>query len=219
MGGVLSVATRPVRYTLMVYDPKGRTSDYGLRGVFRTGISAQASATWSGRAADRPTTMGVSVTGTTADGEDLSEVMLPPDLRGGDRDGSWRVAVQGSHLLIASRTRPGKGLGLYVKGALSDGNPNVIRASVVGGVTGHGLMEARPDDSVGVGFYANAFSDALQSAVTPLVRFGDEQGIEMFYSIALRRWLRVAADVQVVNPARADVRLAVVGGVRMTVVF
>lgn len=182
-------------------------------------MNAQFGVTWAGSLDERPTSVGVSLTGSTADGADLSEVLIPPDLRGGPKNGSWGVALQASHLVAESPAQKGKGLGLYGKAALADGNPNVIRASFTGGLAVHGVLESRPDDSFGVGLYWYNFSDELQSTVSPLVGFNDEQGLEVFYNLALRRWFRVAADLQVVNPAQAGNDLVVVGGLRVNLVF
>ena len=79
-----------------------------------------------------------------------ARVLLPPELQGETKKGSWGVAVQAGHLLAESPVQKGKGLGIYGKAALSDGNPNVIRASFSGGLAAHGALEDAPYDSFGV---------------------------------------------------------------------
>jgi porin len=219
VGGLLAVASAPWTYTVMVYDPNDMTAEYWDANLFADGISTQVGATWSGTVADRATNLGVTATYSTEEGADLSEVLLPPELRGGTKQGSWGLGAQFGHLLAPSTVRPGRGLGVYGRVALSDGNPNVIRASLVGGLAAHGMVGSRPHDSFGLGYYFYNFSNELQEAIAPVIGVGDEQGVETFYSLAVTRWFRVGANLQVVAPATRDTRTAVVASVRVNVVF
>ena len=63
------------------------------------------------------------------------------------------------------------------------------------------------------------FSDDLQDAVSPLIEFDDEQGFEAFYNVAVTPWFHIAADLQVINPARGANDTAVVGGLRANIRF
>ena len=161
----------------------------------------------------------MTATYSTEEGADLSEVLLPPELRGGTKKGSWGANAQVGHLVVPSKVVPGRGLGVYARVSLSDGNPNFIRGFLVGGLAGHGLLASRPQDSFGLGYYFYNFSRNLREALRPAIGVGDEQGAELFYRLAVRRWFRVGANVQVVNPAARANRTAVVGSVRANVVF
>jgi hypothetical protein len=89
--------------------------------------------------------------------------------------------------VASSATLPGKGLGPYAKAAIA----------------GHAIVPGRPLDYFGVGYFFYNFSNELQDAVARLGDFDDEQGIEAFYTLAVTPWLRLTADLQWVNPARA----------------
>jgi porin len=219
MGAVLTAARAPFSYTVMVYDPDDRTTDYGVSSLFENGVNAQVGVTWNGVVGGRATNVGVSATGSTTDKIDFGDILLPPELQGPTRDGSWNLAVQAGHLIVPSAVQKGRGLGVYAKAAIADGNPNIIRRSVAGGMAAHGVIAARPWDSFGAGYFYYGFSDALQSSVAPLVAFGDEQGLEVFYNAAATRWLRFGANLQVVAPAGTDRDTLVVGGVRANIVF
>jgi porin len=106
-----------------------------------------------------------------------------------------------------------------VKAAIADGNPNIIRRSIVIGLAGHGMVPGRPHDSFGIGGFAYDFSNALQDAVDPLLEFNDEQGLEAWYSFALTPWFKLTADAQLVNPARGDADTSVIAGVRANMAF
>ena len=126
-----------------------------------------------------------------------------------------------NYVFLADLVHPehGKGLGIYGKAAVTDGNPNPIKTSFIGGLAGHRIVPGRPHDSFGIGYFRYDFSDDLKSAVQPLLNIDAEQGIEVFYSLAVTPWFRVAADLQWIQPASGDNDDAWVGGLRANVRF
>jgi porin len=141
--------------------------------------------------------------------------LLPPDLQvDSTRTGSYSIAFQFSHLLRQNPKNPREGWGVFFKAALADGNPNPIQGSIVLGLGGKGLISGREQDSFGLGFYYYNFSNDLQRAVTPLVNFGDEYGMELFYSYAVTPWFHLTGDLQLVRPANYDSDVALVLGLR-----
>lgn len=219
VGAVLSHRVGNMSLTGMVFDPNDQTNDYWVDGLFSDGVNVSLGSTWSFAVRERATSVGVTATVSTADGADLGNVLLPPELQTDSKDGSYNIAVQASHLIAPSAVLKGKGLGVYGKAAIADGNPNPIQSSFTGGLAGQGMIAARPFDSFGVGYFYYDFSNALQNGVEPEIQFADEQGLELFYSLALARWLRLAADLQVVAPATGVNSTLVVGSLRLNVVF
>lgn len=71
----------------------------------------------------------------------------------------------------------------------------------------------------GIGYYYYNLSDDLQSAVARALPLDDEQGVEIYYNFALTGWLRLTADLQWIDPARARFSDAWVGGLRASVFF
>ncbi len=219
MGGLLAVAKAPWAYTVMVFDPDDKTATYWDEHLFANGVNTQVGATWSGTVDERSTSLGVTATYSTEEGADLSDALLPPELKGGTKKGSWGAGVQAGHLVARSTVVPGRGLGVYARAAISDGNPNFIRALVIGGLAAHGMVASRPHDSFGLGCYFYNFSNDLQDALAPVIGVDDERGLELFYRLAIARWFRIGANVQVVDPAVRGNRSAVVGSVRANLVF
>jgi porin len=203
----------------MLPNPLDRTGDYWIDELFEEGVNLSFGTTWSGPIASRASSISLTGTYSTKDGADLSSLLLPPDLKGGEKDGSFNVALGFSHLLVESPGRPGKGLGVYGKAAIADGNPNPIQASFVGGFTGHGIVPGRRDDVFGLGYYYYNLSDDLQSSLAGALPLDDEQGLEVFYNFALTGWLRLTADLQWIDPARARFSDAWVAGLRASVAF
>jgi porin len=122
-------------------------------------------------------------------------------------------------VLVESASVPGKGLGLYAKAAIADGNPNPFKRSLVGGIAGHAIVPGRPLDYFGVGYFYYDLSDELQDAVAPVGSLKDEQGIEAYYTFVPAPWLRLSANLQWVNPANGANPPMWLGGVRMRVEF
>lgn len=218
-GAILTVRGSPSSWTFMVYDPDDRTDEIWPDDLFGNGITGSVSVSRATKLAGRTTLVSVSGTYTTKDGADLGELLLPPDLRTGDRDHSWFAGVQIAHFLRERSDLPGAGWGLFLKLGTSDGNPNPFQGSVIAGVGGRGPFRARPDDRFGIGWFHVDFSDDLQSSLDPLVTFGDERGLEAFYDFAVMGWLRLSVDLQRVEPALGDGPSALVGGLRASVRF
>jgi porin len=202
MGAVLSHRGTPITLTLMVFDPNDRTGNYWLHGLFADGVNISVGATWNGTIGGRASSIGMTSTVSTKRGQDLGNVLLPPGLETTTRKGSYNIALQASHLLIESPVSKGQGLGLYVRGAIADGNPNVLEQSAIAGIAGHGMIPARPRDSFAIGAFYYKFSNVLQDTLSPVARFKDERGIEAWYSLAVAPWLKLTTDAQVISPAR-----------------
>jgi porin len=219
MGGVLVHKGDPISLTVMVFDPEDRTRDYFPGDLFKSGVNISVGATWAGNIAGRASSVGVTSTVSTKRGADLEDILAPPGLVTDDIKGSYNIALQFTHRLVESRQVKGKGLDLAIKVATADGNPNLIRRSLVIGLAGHGLVPGRPHDSFGIGGFSYQFSNALQDAVDPLVEFTDEQGIDAWYSFAVTPWFKLTADAQLINPARGTADIAVITGLRANLAF
>ncbi len=219
MGAVVTVRTTPWIWTFMVFDADDRTHDYWPDDMFGSGVNVSVSGTYVGQLMGHTSTASVYGTYSTKDGANLGELLLPPELRTGDKDHAQHFGIQFSHFLHENPERPGEGLGLFLKIGGSEGNPNPFQGSVIGGLSGKGLFRSRPNDAFGLGYFYINFSDDLQSTLDPFLTFDDEQGIEAFYNCAATDWLQVTIDLQYVNPALGDTDNALVGGLRARVRF
>jgi porin len=219
MGAVFSQKLDPFTLTFMAFDPNDRTNDYWVDELFADGVNLSLAGTWSGKLLERTSSVGLTATYSTKEGADLSEILLQPDVKGGGKEGSFNIALSGSHLLYELPDQPGKGLGIYAKAAIADANPNPIQSSFTGGFAGYGIVPSRPDDHFGIGYYFYNWSDDLQSATAPVFPIEDEHGVEIYYNLAVTRWLRVSADLQWIHPANGNLDDAWLGGLRATLFF
>jgi len=100
---------------------------------------------------------------------------------------------------------------------ISDGNPNPIEWTLSFGVGGQSQLAGREDDSFGIGWYYLGISDEFGPLLANLI--DDGQGVEMYYEIAMTEALRLALDLQVVDPNFVAADTAVVPGIRARIEF
>jgi porin len=217
MGAVTNIRTEPVGWTVMVFDPNDRTTDYFPGDLFSDGVNVSTSATHAATLADRRTTYTVTANFSTADGVDYST--LPPGTTTTNKSGAYNVAIQFTHNLQESAGQSSASWGFYFKGAIADGNPNYVKASVIGGIGGRALFLGRPQDSFGLGAFYYDLSDELQDSLNSLADLGDEAGIEAYYSWSVTPWLHVGGDIQYINPARKGEDTSLIAAIRANTRF
>ena len=221
-GAVLTHAFTPYVITAMVFDPNDRSSSNSINDLFADGVSVSLGLSRSGVWAGRSSTAGITAVYSTAEDIDFRELGLPPgteSAKPAKKGGAYNVMIEGSRLLVESADVPGQGLGVYVRAAVADGNPNLIQSSLVTGLAGHSIVPGRPQDSFGVGYFFYNFSNELRNAFRPTRRFEDEQGVEVFYVFVPTPWLQLAADLQWVRPADGANAEILLGGLRARIAF
>ncbi len=217
MGAVTSMRTKHVTWTVMAFDPNDRTTDYFPADVFEDGVNVSASGAHAAELDGRKTTYTVTFNFSTAEGVDYST--LPPGTETTDKKGAWNLAFQFTHNLQESTEQPIVNWGFYFKMAVADGNPNYVKASVLGGIGGRALFLGRPQDSFGIGGFYYNLSDALEASLDPIAEFGDEAAVEAFYSWSATPWLHVGGDIQYVFPARRRADSGLIGALRTNLRF
>ena len=125
----------------------------------------------------------------------------------------------------------GKGAGIFGRFAATDGNPNFLHYFYSLGVGGKGVIASRPDDRFGLGwYYIDIKSPNFTGPLTTREALKDEQGFEVFYSVALTPWALLTPNVQVVEgsqqqtlallPAnRKNIDTTTIIGLRLQLIF
>jgi porin len=217
MGAVASIKTKPALWTIMVFDPNDRTTDYFPGDLFSDGVNVSASGAHAAKLAERNTTYTVTVNYSTAEGVDYST--FPPGIETTTKTGAYNIAFQFTHNLEESKDRPDDSWGIYFKAAIADGNPNYVKASVMGGIGGKALFLARPQDSFGLGAFYYNLSDELEETLDPSIDFGDEAAVEAFYSWSVTPWLHVGCDIQYIHPASGGRGHSLIAALRANIRF
>jgi len=123
------------------------------------------------------------------------------------QDGSWNVYYNFDQYLYEPEKGSEKGVGIFGRFGVSDGNPNPMHFFVSFGVGGKGIIPGRPLDRFGIGYYymdvSNPKFTGLLGRTRELLR--DEYGFEAFYNVAITPWLQLTPDIQVIRPAQKRV--------------
>lgn len=94
-----------------------------------------------------------------------------------------------------------RGLGVFFRFGISDGDPNPVKYFYSAGIGGKGLVPGRPKDTFGIGWARTEFSDSLVPFLRDRLSLGlnHEDVYEAYYNFALAPWLGVTLDLQVVD--------------------
>ena len=223
-GAITTVRLDPVTVSLWVYDPENRTQEYWPDDLFANGVTFYLTTTYATEIAARPTSfslIGIYSTKTGTDFSDLSD-SFRAGLEPSTLSGTSSIGFQFSHLFHQNPSNPKQGWGLFLKGSLSDGNPNYVQNSIYGGLGGTGLFPGRELDSFGLGYFYYNLSNALEGSfndLSPGASFGDEQGVEVYYSYALTPWFYITGDLQYIAPPRNVRENAFIAALRANIRF
>jgi hypothetical protein len=75
-----------------------------------------------------------------------------------------------------------------------------------------GLLHAY--DGFGIGFYYYNWSNALEQTLDPLLPLDSEKGLEVYYNLAVTPWFILTADLQVIDPGKANFATETVAALR-----
>jgi porin len=126
--------------------------------------------------------------------------------------GSWNIYYNFDQYLYEPKKGVDRGIGLFGRLGVSDGNPDFMKFFGSFGVGGKGMFESRPHDQFGWGFYYINIDNPRLSINTPRLQFlpqnveflRNEYGFEAYYNFALTPWALLTPDIQVVRGAQKD---------------
>jgi porin len=225
VGANLTIKTDPIVWTAFVYDPRNAQNEDVLTNPFSEGVTAMLSATLPYQLAGRSGFLGTKFIYSNKEGTDFSEVpdlFLPEGSTAfvGTKQGSWFWGASFQQYLVQNPSSPQEGWGIFGQFGISDGNPNPIEWSAILGVGGTSFVPGRNLDRWGVGYFRYSLSSDLRNGLETIgVDLRDEQGVEVFYNMAVTPWFSVAGDLQVVQPVISDASTAVTASLRTKIRF
>ena len=117
--------------------------------------------------------------------------------------GSWVLYYNFDQYLYEPVRGSGRGLGVFGRFGVSDGNPNPTKYFYSAGIGAKGVVPGRQLDGFGLGYYYVTVGHPVFTGPFASASFlRDEQGGEVYYDVAITPWARVAPDLQVVRPAQ-----------------
>jgi porin len=121
------------------------------------------------------------------------------------KKGSWNIYYNFDQYLYEHKKAVGRGVGVFTRLGVSDGNPNFMKFFASFGVGGKGMFESRPNDKFGLGYYfINIHNPTIQGPLRTTQLLRDEYGFEAFYNFAITPWALLTPDIQVVRGAQKD---------------
>lgn len=211
--------------SLLVLDPNNTPTTSGFDTFFDRGVSIITQANLPTKFFDLPGHQGVggSYSNSSYRALDNIPIILAQRLRGQlptlpRETGSWTVTYSFDQAFWVDSVNSKRSWGAFGNAGISDGNPNPIKWFVNVGIGGSSPLSSRPLDSFGVGYYYLGLSDDLK-AFPRLLPLGDEQGVELFYNIAVTPWFHLTPDLQVVIPTRDRVDASLLFGLRAKIDF
>jgi porin len=119
--------------------------------------------------------------------------------------GSWNIYYNFDQYLYEPKKGADRGIGIFGRLGVADGNPNFMKFFGSFGVGGKGMFESRPHDQFGWGFYyVNIDSPSIQGPLRTTELLRDEYGFEAFYNFAITPWAMLTPDIQVIRGAQKD---------------
>ena len=144
-----------------------------------------------------------------------------------EEDGSWNVYYNFDQYVYQPDKTADRGVGVFGRIGISDGNPNLAQSFLSLGFGGKGPCASRPHDGFGIGgYFIDIDSPSPQGTLATLSFLRDEYGLEAYYGLAITPWMVLTFDVQVVRPSQKEristgenVDTATIFGVRQEFVF
>jgi len=147
--------------------------------------------------------------------------------------GSWAFSYNFDQYLFTEKDDPSQGFGIFGRFGISDGKANPIAQFYSFGFGGKGVIPGRDQDRFGIGYYYLKIASDLRRRFSPVLRnrigLDHEQGVELFYNIAVTPWLHVTPDLQFIDAGRNKAPIiglnrkaidtAIVAGLRIKVDF
>ena len=223
--GVLWAPTKSLTISAMALDSEGKANHSGFDTVFDRGTSIFAMAEWKVKPFGLP---GHQRLGGTWSDKTRTQLQQNPRTIVGSilqgqtpvlatRSDDWTILYDFDQYLYVAPGTKDCGWGLFGRVGITDGRVNPIKGFYSIGVGGKGMFFGRENDTFGVGYYYLDLSDKLPNVIKRGVR--DEQGVELFYNIAVTPWLHVTPDLQVIRPATRNSDTAVVAALRVKMDF
>jgi porin len=132
------------------------------------------------------------------------------------KSNAWTATYRFDQVVWADSRDPSRQWVLNSDFGLTDGNPNPIHWFANVSLVGNSPIRDRPNDTIGIGYYH------LRVSTLPVLKalgLFAENGVELFYNIAVTPWFHITPDVQVLDPARSSTATALLVGVRGRVSF
>jgi porin len=207
-----------------VFDTNDTPTTSGFDSFFDNGVTMVAQANMYTNFFEMPGRQGMIGTYSTGSYTNLSpSIYYQPGtgvvIQSTPKQGSWCLGYTGEQALYVSPVDPRKYWGVFGTLGIADDNPSPVHWTASAGLAGSSPFSGRQNDTFGAGYFYTGTSDALTNLAPVLLPLGDEQGVELYYNIAVTPWCHITPDLQVLNPFRQRVDSSLLVGMRAKIDF
>jgi len=161
---------------------------------------------------------GIWATGDYVSFDPLSLVILPGEGVVVDRQGgAYTLLYILEQTLWADPCHKERNVNVLSQWALSDAATSPFHWSCNVALQATGMNRARPQDTIGIGYFHSQLSDGFINSLSPVFDLGNIDGVELYYKAPVAKWCAVTADVQIIEPAEQQLDTAVVVGARAVI--
>lgn len=132
------------------------------------------------------------------------------------KESSWTATYRLDQVLYANHSDPRRNWTLFSDVGLTDGSPNPIRWFMNMALVGGSVIRGRENDTVGIGYYHLGVSNVPLLTIHGIEA---ENGVELFYNVAVTPWFHVTPDIQILDPAQQRNSTALLVGIRARLSF
>lgn len=211
-------------FSLAVFDTNDNPTTAGFDSFFDNGVTIVSTLNLPTEFFGRPGHQGLLGTYSTGTYNSLTpSVYLDPI--GGivvtpvPKQGSWALGYNFDQAIYVSPDDPRKRWGVFGNLGIADSDPSPIRWIANAGLAGTSPISGRTSDTFGAGYYYTGVSESLRNLAPVLIPLGYEQGVELYYNMAVTPWCHVTPDIQWSDPFRDRVDSSVMLGIRAKIDF
>ena len=162
--------------------------------------------------------------------ERFAPELLVPVKPANTESSTWTIYYNFDQYLWSPKGDPTRGVGVFFRFGVSDGNPNPIKYAYNVGLSAKGVVPGRPNDNMGLGWARTQISTDFVPFLRNRFNLGlsKEDAVELYYNAVVTPWLNLSADLQVIDSALnktisngrlVNVDTAVLGALRMYLRF
>jgi len=111
---------------------------------------------------------------------------------------------------------PTQGIGVFGRFGISDGKTNPVAQFYSFGFGGKGMIPTRGQDRFGIGYYylkvSGELRDTFPTVLLTRIGLDHEQGVELFYNLAITPWLHLTRDLQFIDAGSNKSPIITAGG-------
>lgn len=206
---------------LTVFDNQNVATTSGFDDMFQNGANILAFYRFFHEVGGLPGSQlfgGVWATGDYVSFDPLSFVILPGEGVVFDRQsGAYTLLYILEQTLWADPCHKERNVGVLSQWAFSDADTSPFHWSCNVAIQATGINRARPQDTIGIGYFHSQLSDVFVDSLSPVLDLGNVDGIELYYKVPVAKCCAVTADLQIIEPAEQQLDTAVVVGARAVI--